>query len=59
MEAGDLLVFHSRLMHCSTDNASDEIRAAMVYHYSPAGTVDHTPRGPAYVNDWVSVRRRP
>lgn len=33
------------------------LAAAMVYHYSPAGTVDHTPRGPAYVNDWVPVRR--
>ena len=59
MQPGDLLVFHSHLMHRSTDNMSNGIRAAMVYHYSPAGTVDHTPRGPAYVNDWVSVRRRP
>jgi len=30
----------------------------MVYHYSPAGTVDRTPRGPAYVNDWVPVLRQ-
>jgi ectoine hydroxylase-related dioxygenase (phytanoyl-CoA dioxygenase family) len=58
MQPGDLLVFHSHLMHCSTDNVSDGIRAAMVYHYSPAGTVDHTPRGPTHVNDWVPVRRR-
>ena len=58
MDAGDLLVFHSRLMHRSTDNASEEIRAAMVYHYSPAGTLDRTPRGPTYVNDWMPVRRR-
>ena len=42
MEAGDVLVFHSRLMHRSTDNVSDGRRAAMVYHYAPAGTVDHT-----------------
>jgi ectoine hydroxylase-related dioxygenase (phytanoyl-CoA dioxygenase family) len=55
--AGDLLVFHSHLMHRSTDNVSDGIRAAMVYHYSPAGTVDRAPRGPSYVNDWVPVRR--
>ena len=32
MEAGDLLVFHSHLRHRSTDNQSDSMRAAMVYH---------------------------
>jgi ectoine hydroxylase-related dioxygenase (phytanoyl-CoA dioxygenase family) len=58
MEPGDLLVFHSHLMHRSTDNESAEIRAAMVYHYSPGGTVDRTPKGPTYVNDWMPVRRR-
>lgn len=42
MTAGDLLVFDSHLMHCSTDNRSDGVRAAMVYHYAKAGTVDHT-----------------
>ena len=42
MDPGDLLVFDSHLMHCSTDNESDGIRAAMVYHYAAAGTVDHT-----------------
>ena len=42
MEAGDLLVFDSHLMHCSTDNQSDGVRAAMVYHFASAGTVDHT-----------------
>jgi ectoine hydroxylase-related dioxygenase (phytanoyl-CoA dioxygenase family) len=57
MQPGDLLVFHSHLMHRSTDNESDAIRAAMVYHYSPAGTVDRAPRGPTYVNDWMPVRR--
>jgi hypothetical protein len=29
-------------MHCSTDNESDGVRAAMVYHFASAGTVDHT-----------------
>lgn len=57
MQPGDLLLFHSHLMHRSTDNVSDGIRAAMVYHYSPAGTVDHAPHGPSYVNDWMPVRR--
>ena len=42
MDAGDLLVFDSHLMHCSSDNVSDGRRAAMVYHYARAGTVDHT-----------------
>ncbi|MGZ8753266.1 MAG: phytanoyl-CoA dioxygenase family protein [Acidimicrobiia bacterium] len=42
MRAGDVLVFDSHLMHCSTDNRSDRRRAAMVYHYASAGTVDHT-----------------
>lgn len=60
MEPGDLLVFSSKLMHRSTDNESDGIRAAMVYHYSPAGTVDlnDDPRR-GVVNDWMPVRRRP
>jgi phytanoyl-CoA hydroxylase len=42
MGAGDLLVFDSHLMHCSTDNRSEGRRAAMVYHYAQAGTIDHT-----------------
>ena len=42
MDAGDLLLFDSHLMHCSTDNVSDGVRAAMVYHFASAGTVDHT-----------------
>lgn len=40
MQPGDLLVFDSHLMHCSTDNASEGIRAAMVYHCCAADTVD-------------------
>jgi ectoine hydroxylase-related dioxygenase (phytanoyl-CoA dioxygenase family) len=59
MEPGDLLVFDSHLMHRSTDNESSGIRAAMVFHYAAAGTVDHTDE---YVpglglNDWVPARR--
>jgi ectoine hydroxylase-related dioxygenase (phytanoyl-CoA dioxygenase family) len=42
MNAGDLLLFDSHLMHCSTNNESDGARAAMVYHYATAGTVDRT-----------------
>jgi ectoine hydroxylase-related dioxygenase (phytanoyl-CoA dioxygenase family) len=57
MEQGDLLVFDSHLMHCSTDNESDGIRAAMVYHFAAAGTVDHTEEYFPTVNDWVPARR--
>jgi phytanoyl-CoA hydroxylase len=57
MDPGDLLVFDSHLMHRSTDNESDGIRAAMVYHYSPAGTIDRTPPGRGAVTDWVPARR--
>jgi phytanoyl-CoA hydroxylase len=40
MQPGDLLVFDSHLMHRSTDNTSDGIRAAMVFHCCVAGTED-------------------
>lgn len=42
MQPGDLLVFHSHLMHKSTDHAGGDLRAAMVFHYAEAGTTDHT-----------------
>ncbi len=57
MDPGDLLVFDSHLMHRSTDNESDGIRAAMVYHYAAAGTVDHTDEYFPSINDWVPARR--
>ena len=53
MKAGDLLVFHSRLMHRSHDNLSDQLRAAMVYHFAPHGTVDSSVASP--VNDWLQI----
>ena len=56
MQAGDLLVFHSRLMHRSEDNTSRGLRAAMVYHYAEGGTVDRSGR-PAPINDWMPVVR--
>jgi ectoine hydroxylase-related dioxygenase (phytanoyl-CoA dioxygenase family) len=56
MQPGDLLVFDSHLMHRSTDNTSTALRAAMVYHYAPATTVDHTEEQRGYtVNDWMTV----
>jgi ectoine hydroxylase-related dioxygenase (phytanoyl-CoA dioxygenase family) len=58
MQPGDLLLFDSHLMHRSTDNHSEGIRAAMVYHFARAATVDRTEEVRGYtVNDWVPVRR--
>lgn len=60
MQPGDLLVFDSHLMHRSTDNISEGIRAAMVFHFAAAGTVDLTEEAkgaPSPVNDWVPVVR--
>jgi hypothetical protein len=59
MDVGDLLLFDSHCMHFSTDNRSSGRRAAMVYHYARAGTVDHTVERRGYtVNNWMPVRRR-
>lgn len=60
MEPGDLLVFHSHLMHKSTDNVADYIRAAMVYHLASAGTVNKRTRdgfSPPNNQDWLPVLR--
>ena len=54
MNPGDLLVFDSHLMHRSTDNVSDGLRAAMVYHYAQSGTHDSSNN---LVNDWMPARR--
>ncbi|MEZ5245496.1 MAG: phytanoyl-CoA dioxygenase family protein [Acidimicrobiales bacterium] len=55
MNAGDLLVFDCHLRHRSTDNVSDGMRAAMVYHYSPAATtIAHEM---TFNQDWVAVMR--
>jgi ectoine hydroxylase-related dioxygenase (phytanoyl-CoA dioxygenase family) len=54
MEPGDLLLFDSHLMHRSTDNTSDGIRAAMVYHYAATGTKVLAAKSP--VVDFDTVR---
>ncbi|MEI9992972.1 MAG: phytanoyl-CoA dioxygenase family protein [Rhizomicrobium sp.] len=38
MEPGDVLVFHSFLMHKSNDNVSAARRSALVYHYAHSAT---------------------
>lgn len=60
MQPGDLLVFHSHLMHRSTDNDSEQSRMAMVYHFAEAGTRDlsYEKSGSFPPNvDWMPVRR--
>ena len=60
MQAGDALLFHSHLMHKSTDNISKGRRAAMVYHFADAATVDRTEERfgrPAPNVDWMPVMR--
>jgi phytanoyl-CoA hydroxylase len=54
MAAGDLLVFHSHLMHRSKDNGTDGLRAAMVYHLAQHGTLDRS-KTPAPINDWMPL----
>ncbi|MCY4432571.1 MAG: phytanoyl-CoA dioxygenase family protein, partial [bacterium] len=53
MEPGDLLVFHSHLRHRSTDNLTDRMRAAMVYHYAAANSEGYL----AFNQDWTEVLR--
>ena len=52
METGDLLVFDSHLVHRSSDNTTDGLRAAMTYHFAATGTRDLQP---GVVNDFVTV----
>lgn len=61
MQPGDVLLFHSHLMHKSTDNVSKGRRAAMVYHFADAATIDRTAEKfgrPAPNVDWMPVLRR-
>ncbi|MGI9603844.1 MAG: phytanoyl-CoA dioxygenase family protein, partial [Acidimicrobiales bacterium] len=53
MEPGDLLLFHSRLRHRSTDNNSEGSRAAMVYHFAVTDTDGYV----APNHDWFGVIR--
>ena len=59
MAPGDLLVFHSYLLHRSQDNRAASRRSAMVYHYGRAGTEPLEPLSPAQaaILRWTPVRR--
>lgn len=63
LSPGDLMVFDSHLMHRSTDNRSEALRAAMVWHFARPGTIDpglqladgRQVANP--VNDWMGAVR--
>lgn len=60
IKPGDVLFFHSGLMHMSTDKFADYRRSAMVYHYSRAKALIARPdydADLALVNRWMPVRR--
>jgi phytanoyl-CoA hydroxylase len=60
MAPGDLLLFHSHLMHRSTDNGSDISRMAMVYHLADGDTIDQTQEKWGFTPpniDWVPLVR--
>jgi ectoine hydroxylase-related dioxygenase (phytanoyl-CoA dioxygenase family) len=61
MQPGDLLVFHSYLLHRSVDNRGTGRRAARVYHYGRAGTVNRAPAEIRKIQErvtrWLPVRR--
>ena len=54
LQPGDLLLFHSFLMHKSYDNKSNNRRTAMVYHFAETGTSFGELDSPT--NQWISVR---
>ena len=54
MAPGDLLIFHSHLMHRSKENESNGLRAAIVYHMAEHGTQD-VGEVPTPVNDWMCL----
>lgn len=53
MEAGDVLIFHSFLMHKSNDNTSTDRRSALVYHYGDSAT--EVPGGRSATVDFMPV----
>jgi len=53
MEAGDVLIFHSFLMHMSNDNSSNERRSALVYNYAHSDT--QVPAGKSATVDFMEV----
>ena len=54
LNKGDLLLFHSFLMHKSYDNKSNSRRTAMVYHFAETDTGFGEVDSPT--NEWISIR---
>jgi ectoine hydroxylase-related dioxygenase (phytanoyl-CoA dioxygenase family) len=54
LETGDLLLFHSFLMHKSYDNNSKLKRTTVVFHFAETGTKYGEIDSPT--NEWISVR---
>ena len=54
LETGDLLLFHSFLMHKSYDNKSKLKRTTVVFHFAETGTKFGEIDSPT--NEWISVR---
>jgi phytanoyl-CoA hydroxylase len=61
MQPGDLLVFHSRLLHRSVDNLGVARREAMVLHYAPSGSVNLADAKMQAIHDkiyrWIPVNK--
>lgn len=60
MSPGDVLFFHSYLMHKSTDNVASYRRAALVYHYGRPGSKaisEEVATSLESVNRWMPVSR--
>ena len=55
LKKGDVLFFHSFLMHKSYDNKSSERRTAMVYHFAESDTKVLGLDSPT--NEWVNILR--
>ena len=53
LEKGDVLFFHSFLMHKSYDNKSSERRTAMVYHFAESDTKVLGLDSPT--NEWINI----
>jgi phytanoyl-CoA hydroxylase len=63
MQPGDLLVFHSHLLHRSVDNLGVARREAMVLHYAPTGSVNLADAKTQAIHDkiyrWIPVDKEP
>jgi phytanoyl-CoA hydroxylase len=61
MQPGDLLVFHSHLLHKSVDNLGVARREAMVLHYAPTGSINQADARTKVIHDkiyrWRPVER--